>query len=69
MSQFEVIGTPAMRVLKRYAMPFSVCSVPRTTLSNVEGEWAVKAPASEKHLYMDTHYRIVIYVLSLTNPF
>ena len=42
MSQFEIIGTPAMRVFKRYVMPFSVHSVSQTTLSNVEGEWAVK---------------------------
>ena len=27
MSQFEIIGTPAMRVFKRYVMPFSACSV------------------------------------------
>jgi hypothetical protein len=38
MSQFEIIGTPAMRVFKRYVMPFSVYSVSQTTLSNVEGE-------------------------------
>ncbi len=50
MSQFEIIGTPAMRVFKRYEMPFSAYSlrrhsgfgasatVSRTTLSNVEGE-------------------------------
>ncbi len=42
MSQFEIIGTPAMRVFKRYEMPFSAYSVSRTTLSNVEGEWAVR---------------------------
>jgi hypothetical protein len=37
----EIIGTPAMRVFKRYVMPFSVYSVSQTTLSNVEGEWVV----------------------------
>ncbi len=42
MSQFEIIGTPAMRVFKRYVMPFSVYSVSLTTLSNVEGEWVVR---------------------------
>jgi hypothetical protein len=42
MSQFEIIGTPAMRVFKRYLMPFSVFSVSLTTSSNVEGEWVVK---------------------------
>ena len=42
MSQFEIIGTPAMRVFKRYVMLFSASSAPRTTLSNVEGEWAVR---------------------------
>jgi hypothetical protein len=42
LSQFEIIGTPAMRVFKRYLMPFSAISVSRTTLSNVEGEWAVR---------------------------
>ena len=42
MSQFEKIGTPVMRVFKRYVMTFSVYSVSRTTLSNVEGEWVVR---------------------------
>jgi hypothetical protein len=42
MSQFEIIGIPAMRGFKRYVMPFSAYSVPRTTLSKVEGEWAVR---------------------------
>ncbi len=42
MSQFEIIGTSAMRVFKRYVMPFSVHSVSQTTLSNVEGEWVVR---------------------------
>jgi hypothetical protein len=42
MSQFDIIGTPAVRALKRYIMPFSVYSVSQTTLSNVEGEWVVR---------------------------
>jgi len=42
MSQFEIIGTPALRVIKRYVMPFSAYSVSQTTLSNVEGEWVVR---------------------------
>jgi len=42
MSQFEIIGTPATRGFKRYVMPFSASSAPRTTLSNVEGEWVVR---------------------------
>jgi hypothetical protein len=54
MSQFEIIGTPAMRVLKRYVRPSSVYSlrrhsgfgasatVTRTTLSKVARDWAVR---------------------------
>jgi hypothetical protein len=42
LSQLKIIGTRAMRGFKRYVMLFSAYSVSRTTLSNVEGEWAVK---------------------------
>ena len=41
MSQYEIIGTPAMRVFKRCVMLVSVYSVSQTTLSKVEREWVV----------------------------
>jgi hypothetical protein len=49
MSQFEIIGTPAMRVFKRYVMSFSAYSVAQTTLSKVEREWAVNIKVSLVH--------------------
>jgi hypothetical protein len=42
MSQFEIIGTPAMRVFKRYVIPFSEYSASQATTSNVEGERVVR---------------------------
>ncbi len=50
MSQYEIIGTPAMRVFKRCVMLVSVYSVSQTTLSKVEGEWVVNTNVSLFHL-------------------
>ncbi len=62
MSQFGIIGTPAMRVFKRCVMLVSVYSLRRhsgfgasatvsqTTLSKVEGEWVVNTNVSLFHV-------------------
>ena len=55
MSQFEIIGTPAMRDFKRYVMPFSVYSVSNDSCFLRE-EWVVKISDQFGVITQDTAY-------------